>query len=239
MTILALESSAGPASVAVLRDEKILYEANLNTQTTHSQTLMPMVDEAMKITGLNMNDIDLLAVACGPGSFTGVRIGVSAVKGMAFGGGKKCLGVSTLEAMAYNLLSINGTAVCVMDARCSQVYCGIFKISDGVVTRIAPDNALSISGLKEILEGIEGDVYLVGDGAEICYKSFGGELQNVKLSPANERYQKASSVSLCAQRKILDGAEAISGGELEVIYLRLPQAERELLAKKEKENGKN
>ena len=239
MTILALESSAGPASVAVLRDGKILYESNLNTATTHSGTLMPMVSEAMRITNMQIKDVDFLAVACGPGSFTGVRIGVSAVKGMAFGGDKKCVGVSTLEAMAYNLLPVNGTAVCVMDARCAQVYCGIFKITDGAVSRIAPDNAVSVRELKETLKTLGGDIYLVGDGVELCYLSFKDDVKNVRLSPANARYQRASSVALCAEKKLENGEEAVSGSELEVKYLRLPQAERELLAKKEKDDNKS
>ena len=228
MNILAVESSAGPASVCVLSGGKILYEANANVGLTHSQTIMPMVGEAVKMSGLAVGDFDFLAVACGPGSFTGVRIGVSAVKGMALGSGKKCVGVSTLEAMAYNMICRDSTVCCVMDARCRQVYCGLFKSENGVITRISEDAAVSIDDLRETLRNIEGDVFLVGDGAEICFNVFGSEFKNVRLAPAALRFQRASSVALCAENMLKNGFNAVEGDKLDVVYLRLPQAEREL-----------
>jgi tRNA threonylcarbamoyladenosine biosynthesis protein TsaB len=234
LKILAIESSAGPASVCVLDDGKILYESYSNVGLTHSRTIMPMVDGALKMTSLCLSDVDVLAVACGPGSFTGVRIGVSAVKGMALGAEKECLGVSTLEAMAYNLLSCDCTVCSVMDARCAQVYCGLFSVKDGVVSRVMDDTAVSIDSLKEEIKKIDGTVYLVGDGADICYAQF-AELPNVKLASPQQRFQRASGVALCAKYAIENGAKTVDAADLDVVYLRLPQAERELKKKKEQE----
>lgn len=232
MKILAIESSAGPASVCIADDDKILYESYSNVGLTHSRTIMPMVEQALKLTSMTVNDMDALAVANGPGSFTGVRIGVSAVKGMALGADKECIGVSTLEAMAYNLVYCDCTVCAVMDARCAQVYCGIFSVKNGEVSRLAPDEAISIADLKEKLCEISGDIYLVGDGASLCFAQF-SELSNVKLAAPQLRFQRASGVALCAQRAIKNGTKAVDAGELDVVYLRLPQAERELKKKKE------
>lgn len=230
MKILAIESSAGPASVCISDGDKILYEVYSNVGLTHSKTIMPMVEQALKFTSMTVNDIDVLAVANGPGSFTGVRIGVSALKGIALGADKECIGVSTLEAMAYNLVYCDCTVCAVMDARCAQVYCGIFNIKNGEVSRVAPDEAISIADLKERLGEITGDIYLVGDGAGLCFAQF-GELANVKLATPQLRFQRASGVALCAQKALENGAKTLDAGELDVVYLRLPQAERELKAK--------
>ena len=236
MKILAIESSAGPASVCIADGEKILYEAYSNVGLTHSRTIMPMVEQALSLTSIGLDDIDLLAVANGPGSFTGVRIGVSAVKGMALGADKECIGVSTLEAMAYNLVYCDCTVCAVMDARCSQVYCGIFNVKNGVVSRTFPDEAISIADLRLRLGEIDGDIYLVGDGAELCFAQF-GDLPDVRLAAPQLRFQRASGVALCAKRAIDNGAKAVDAGELDVVYLRLPQAERELKKKEQKEQS--
>lgn len=233
MKILAIESSAGPASVCIADGDKILYEVYSNVGLTHSRTIMPMVEQALRFASMTVNDVDVLAVANGPGSFTGVRIGVSAVKGMALGAGKECIGVSTLEAMAYNFIACTCTVCAVMDARCSQVYCGIFNVKDGVVSRVSPDEAISIADLKEKLCEISGDIYLVGDGAQLCFAQF-SDISNVKLAAPQLRFQRASGVALCAGRAIENGTKTVDAGELDVVYLRLPQAERELKAKKDK-----
>ncbi|MBR5272169.1 MAG: tRNA (adenosine(37)-N6)-threonylcarbamoyltransferase complex dimerization subunit type 1 TsaB [Clostridia bacterium] len=234
MKILAIESSAGPASVCILDDDKILYESYSNVGLTHSRTIMPMVEQALKMTSLTVSDIDTFAVACGPGSFTGVRIGVSAVKGMALGADKGCFGVSTLEAMAYNLLNCDCTVCAVMDARCAQVYCGLFSVKDGIVSRIMPDEAVAIETLKEKIKKIDGKIFLVGDGAGVCYAQF-EDLPNVTLAAPQQRFQRASGVALCAKNAIANGEKTVDAGDLDVVYLRLPQAEREL--KKKKEQG--
>lgn len=227
MKILAVDTSATAASVAVAEENKLIGEFSINTALTHSQTLMPMVDELLKNTGLSVNDIDAVAVNAGPGSFTGVRIGVAAVKGIAFPKNLPCVSVSTLESMAYNMLG-NDCIVCsVMDARCSQVYNALFRVKGCTVTRITDDRAISLTDLKNELQNINEKVVLVGDGAVLCSKFLGEELENIMLAPFNNRIQTASSVAYSAFEKINNG-ETVKADELMPVYLRLPQAQREL-----------
>lgn len=227
MKILAVDTSATAASVAVAEENKLIGEFLINTALTHSQTLMPMVDELLKNTGLSVNDIDAVAVNAGPGSFTGVRIGVAAVKGIAFPKNLPCVSVSTLESMAYNMLG-NDCIVCsVMDARCSQVYNALFRVKGCTVTRMTDDRALSLTDLKNELQNINEKVALVGDGAVLCSKFLGEELENIMLAPFNNRIQTASSVAYAAFEKINNG-ETVKADELMPVYLRLPQAQREL-----------
>ena len=227
MKILAVDTSATAASVAVAEENKLIGEFSINTALTHSQTLMPMVDELLNNTGLSVNDIDAVAVNAGPGSFTGVRIGVAAVKGIAFPKNLPCVSVSTLESMAYNMLG-NDCVVCsVMDARCSQVYNALFRVKGCTVTRMTDDRALSLTDLKNELRNINEKVVLVGDGAVLCSKFLGEELENIMLAPFNNRIQTASSVAYAAFEKINNG-ETVKADELMPVYLRLPQAQREL-----------
>lgn len=226
MKILAVDTSATAASVAVAEENKLIGEFSINTALTHSQTLMPMVDELLKNTGLSVNDIDAAAVNAGPGSFTGVRIGVAAVKGIAFPKNLPCVSVSTLESMAYNMLG-NDCIVCsVMDARCSQVYNALFRVKGCTVTRMTDDRALSLTDLKNELQNINEKVVLVGDGAVLCSKFLGEELENIMIAPFNNRIQTASSVAYAAFEKINNG-ETVKADELMPVYLRLPQAQRE------------
>lgn len=227
MKILAVDTSATAASVAVAEENKLIGEFSINTALTHSQTLMPMVDELLKNTGLSVNDINAVAVNAGPGSFTGVRIGVAAVKGIAFPKNLPCVSVSTLESMAYNMLG-NDCVVCsVMDARCSQVYNALFRVKGYAVTRMTDDRALSLTDLKNELQNISEKVVLVGDGAVLCSEFLGSELENIMLAPFNNRIQTASSVAYAAFEKINNG-ETLTADELMPVYLRLPQAQREL-----------
>lgn len=227
MKILAVDTSATAASVAVAEENKLIGEFSINTALTHSQTLMPMVDVLLKNTGLSVNDINAVAVNAGPGSFTGVRIGVAAVKGIAFPKNLPCVSVSTLESMAYNMLG-NDCIVCsVMDARCSQVYNALFRVKGCTVTRITDDRALSLTDLKLELQNIREKVVLVGDGAVLCSEFLGSELENIMLAPFNNRIQTASSVAYAAFEKINNG-ETLTADELMPVYLRLPQAQREL-----------
>ncbi len=227
MKILAVDTPATAASVAVAEENKLIGEFSINTALTHSQTLMPMVDELLKNTGLSVNNIDAVAVNAGPGSFTGVRIGVAAVKGIAFPKNLPCVSVSTLESMAYNMLG-NDCIVCsVMDARCSQVYNALFRVKGCTVTRMTDDRALSLTDLKNELQNINEKVVLVGDGAVLCSKFLGEELENIMLAPFNNRIQTASSVVYAAFEKINNG-ETVKADELMPVYLRLPQAQREL-----------
>lgn len=224
MRILAVDTSAVCAGVAVTENGKILSECSTNTGLTHSRTLLPMIDSALKNAEIPLDSIDLFACSAGPGSFTGIRIGVAAIKGLCDSTGKKCIPVSTLEALAYNLLGEDCIAVSVMDARCNQVYCGIFLIDGNEVSRLTEDMAIKIDDLGKLLEEYE-NIIFVGDGAKLCHKALGYD-----IAPAGCEYQKGSSVCFTAE-KHLD--EAVDSKELLPVYLRLPQAERELKARQE------
>lgn len=228
MKILALDSSAKSCSAAITEDNRILGSFFINTALTHSRTLVPMIDSVMKITDTDLESIDRIAVSAGPGSFTGVRIGVSAVKGIAMPINKPCVSVSTLEAMPYNV-SDRDTIVCaVMDARCNQVYNALFDVIDGNVTRLCDDRALSIDDLGKELKTFKKSIVLVGDGAELCYNSFKELNVDLTLAAESQRFQNAVGVALASIDK-----EPISAAELMPTYLRLPQAERELKKKTE------
>lgn len=233
MKILSVDTSAVCASVAVTDDEKIISLCSTNAGLTHSRTLLPMIDSALKNSETGLSDIDCFACSVGPGSFTGIRIGVAAIKGLSDGTEKKCISVSTLEALAYNLLGQDVIACSVMDARCSQVYCAIFDVSQNCVTRLTDDEALKIDELKEKLSRYGKRIVFVGDGAELCKSRVGYE-----VAPPLLRFQNAASVGICAFRNFSKD-KLISASELMPTYLRLPQAERELKAKinnKAKEN---
>lgn len=223
MKILAVDSSAKACSAAIVEDKKVLGSFFINTALTHSQTLVPMIDAVLKNTSTDLSSVDAFAVSAGPGSFTGVRIGVVAVKGMAMPLNKPCMSVSTLEAMAYNLLNESCIVCAVMDARCNQVYNALFEISGGEINRICADRALSIDELSEELKTYDKKIVLIGDGAELCYNSYKENINNVFLAPENVRYQNAVGVAFSAFDK-----EPITAEKLMPSYLRLPQAEREL-----------
>ena len=236
MKYLVLEGSAAAASCALLEDQKVLGEFFVNIPQTHSQTLLPMAEGLLKTCGTAPGELDFFAVTRGPGSFTGLRIAIAAAKGLAMAAGKPCVGVSTLEGLARNLAGFEGTAAAVMDARCGQLYAGLFSLEGGEVIRAEEDCAVSIGELGEKLERIKKPVFLVGDGAELCYnklmetKSTGDRL---RLAPPHLRYQRAAAVGAAALAAWIRG-EALDAGELVPAYLRLPQAERELLARKGK-----
>ena len=232
-TILAVDTSATPVSCAILQDDRLLASYYAHTRSTHSQTMMPMIKHALSISGLSMNDIDALAVCNGPGSFTGVRIGVSAVKGLAFAEQKPCIEVSTLASMAegFRGLPMDSIVCCAMDARCQQVYSALFSVDvNGKLTRISNDEAISLDELKLRLAPLNKPIILVGDGAEVCYAAFGDDLPNVTLAPITARYQSAANVAVAAMYRYHDG-EVLSDEALLPTYLRLPQAERELRAR--------
>lgn len=229
MLILSVDSSASPASVCLFQDNKVLSEYYINVGLTHSQTLVAMIESMLTVTGIKSEDIDLYAVNSGPGSFTGVRIGVSAVKGMAYAQNKPCIAVSTLHSMAANFLSDNAVVCACMDARRHQVYNAVFRIHNGEIDRLCDDRAISVADLIEELKGIEEPVILVGDGAELVYNS-NKELNDVHLAPPVQRFQRASSVAVIAAGKAENG-EMISPASLMPSYLRLSQAERERMEK--------
>lgn len=228
MLILAMDSTAVAASVALLDNGAPLAAFHLNNGNTHSETLLPMAESVLRCTGKTVNDIDLFAVAAGPGSFTGVRIGVATVKGLAFGKGKPCVGVSTLEALAENLVPTGGLLCPVMNARRGQVYNALFRVENGALTRLCPDRALSVEELEAELLTYSEPVTLCGDGAEPVKNSF--TKCDVALPPLTLIEQNAVSVALCAARMAKEG-RTCTDKELKPVYLRMPQAERERLQK--------
>jgi tRNA threonylcarbamoyladenosine biosynthesis protein TsaB len=228
MKILAVDTSAVAASAAICEGETIIGEFFVNNHLTHSQTLMPMVDSLLKCCNVSTQDIDLFAVSSGPGSFTGLRIGISAIKGMAMATGKPCAGVSTLEAMAQNLLDYEGYICAVMDARCGQVYNAIFKISEKNITRMTPDRAITIDELALEIEQNEFKYFFVGDGAKMCYNILiEKNIYNISVVADTLLFQRASGVA----RVAFYSDEKFDANSLIPEYLRMPQAERELKQK--------
>ena len=224
MRILAFETSAKAASVALMEDGRLLAESYQNTGLTHSQTLLSMAQNLLTTCGLTPAEVDAAAVAAGPGSFTGIRIGVAAAKGFAWGRELPLYGVSTLEAMALSLGAMSGTVCACMDARRSQVYNALFRADAGSVTRLCEDRAISLEDLAQELKAISGPIYVVGDGAQLCCRT----LTDLPLLPVPEhrRHQRASGVALAAFRQAQDGAPC-DGAAMVPNYLRLSQAERE------------
>ena len=232
MKILALDTSATVATVAVTDDLTPLAEYTVNNKNTHSETLLPMIESVLAALSMKISDIDLFALSAGPGSFTGVRIGAATIKGLAFGSKKPCAEVSTLEALANNLLFHKGLICPVMNARRSQVYTALFRSDGKALTRLMPDSALAISELDEILAKYAEPVSLVGDGYEIT--EAGLTATATVYVPEPQRMQSALSVARVAYEKYKVG-EYKTDAELSVNYLRPSQAERER-AEKEKQN---
>lgn len=232
MKILAIDSSARSASVAVTDSGKLISECYVNAALTHSRTLMPMIDNALSQADMCINDIDAFAVNVGPGSFTGIRIGIAAVKGLAASSGKPCAGVSTLLSAAYAFADDDCIVCAAMDARCSQVYTALFECRSGEVYRLCEDKAISVSQLEnELTAYADRKIFLVGDGARLCFDTFGEKISSVRLAGENRRYQRAVGVAAAAEKNT---ALFRSASELVPVYLRPPQAERELKLKKEK-----
>lgn len=233
MLILAFETSAKAASVALHDGQKLLGESYQNTGLTHSQTLMVMAEDVLKQCGKTAADVTAVAVAEGPGSFTGVRIGVAAAKGFAWGAELPCFGLSTLEAMAENLGIYQGYVCPVMDARRSQVYNAMFYVNQGVITRVTPDRAIALADLGAELKNLSEPVFLVGDGSNLCYNTLLEEVPNLVLPPEHCMHQRAVGVALLAAKQAALGI-APGGAGLTPNYLRLSQAEREKLEKVQK-----
>ncbi len=227
MKILALDSTAVTASVALCKDSELLAEYTIRNGNTHSENLLPMIESMLHFFSLSPDDIDLFAASAGPGSFTGVRIGAATLKGLAFDTKKPCLGVSTLEALAYNLIGEEGLICPVMNARRRQVYTALFRIKDQKAERLMPDSAIAISELDELLQAYSEPIRLVGDGYEIT-KSL---LTHATLeTPERLRHQSAFSV---AQVALLSYQNGVSTADTEMFpsYLRPSQAERERAAR--------
>ena len=226
MKILAIDSTAITASCAVTEDEKLLAQSFVNVGLTHSQTLLPLIDDTLRNAKVKIESIDRFVVCAGPGSFTGVRIGVSTVKGLAFTKNVECVGVSTLDAIACSSGVFSGVICAVMDARCNQVYNALFRAANGKTERLCPDRALSIDELTEELKEYNEDILLAGDGAELCFNKMNGTIP-VTLAPQNVRFQSGFGAAIASLRDEY-ADKCVKPNDLTPIYLRLPQAEREL-----------
>ncbi len=234
MLTLAFETSAKAASVALFEENTLLGEQYQNTGLTHSQTLMVMAQSLLSQCGKAPAEVDAVAVAAGPGSFTGVRIGMAAAKGFAWGKELPLYGVSTLEAMAVGLGVFDGYVCPVMDARRSQVYNALFYVRQGGLERITPDRAISLKDLEKELKNLKKPIFLVGDGSILCYNALLKEVPELVLPSEHNLHQRAVGVGLCALAQMRQGEV----GNAEILtpnYLRLSQAEREKLAREEKE----
>ena len=230
MKILAIETSAKSVSAAVVENGVLLASAYQNMGLTHSRTLMPIVEAMLKNTGLPVQDCDAVAVAAGPGSFTGIRIGVSAAKGLAFAADKPCAAVSTLEAMARNVAHMDALVVCAMDARRNQVYNALFLAQDGVLTRQCPDRAIGLAELVEEIKNRPEPKFVVGDGAGLCYNHLLEQDVPCRMAPPQLVMQTAVGVALAAEEMAAAG-QVTTARDLVPVYLRLSQAERERLAR--------
>lgn len=229
MRILALDCSAKSVSVAIAENGNLISEGFLNIQLTHSETLMPLCEQALLNARLTLKDIDALAVTAGPGSFTGVRIGVSAVKGMCFADNKPVYPFSTLEAMALifeNGAGFNGIICGLMDARREQFYNALFKAENGKITRICEDRIITAKELEEELtEKYDGEIMLVGDGAKL-FKSIAQPSASLTLAVPSSLIQRAAGIAIKASYDDYS-ANPVSADALQPIYLRKSQAERE------------
>ncbi|MBQ9978709.1 MAG: tRNA (adenosine(37)-N6)-threonylcarbamoyltransferase complex dimerization subunit type 1 TsaB [Clostridia bacterium] len=236
MKILSLDSTAVVSTVAICENERLLAQFTINNGNTHSETLLPMIEASLKVLKLTVDDIDLFACSAGPGSFTGVRIGAATVKGLAFNKNKPCAPVSSLDALAHNLLYADGIVCPVMNARRGQLYNALFLCENGKLTRLCEDRLLSVYDLEDELFSKYADknIYLCGDGYDIAKGSF--TKVNTQSTPLLHQYQSAYSVALCA----LESAKQellTTDIELSPVYLRASQAERERLERLEKEKS--
>ena len=231
MKLLAIECSAKPVSAAVIEDGKIVSYSFSDINLTHSQTLFPIIESALKSAKLGFSDIEAIGVATGPGSFTGLRIGIAGAKGLAEPKSLKCAGVSTLLAAAYMFIGRNAVICPVLDARCAQVYNALFDLDGGCVIRLCDDRAVMIEDLVTELKKITGKkVILCGDAADAVLRA-SGDNGNITLAPKPLIMQNAIGVALCAEALISKG-DYVSAADLTPAYLKLPQAERELNLKR-------
>ena len=236
MKILALESSAAACSAALCRDGALIAQSFQNSGLTHSRTLLPMVDDMLRNCGEALNGVDVIAVAAGPGSFTGLRIGASTAKGLAWAADKPCAPCSTLESMAWPLAHLEGDLiVCAMDARRSQIYTALFWARGDGLERAAPDRALSLAELGAGLKDLPGRKIVVGDGAQLCYNALSEEVPGMVLAPLHLRAQSAWGVARAAER-LGEAGGLVPAGDLVPVYLRLSQAERERLERERHTN---
>ncbi len=228
MKILGIDSSGMVASVALVSDDIMVAEYSVNYKKTHSQTLLPMLDEIVKMAEVDLNEIDGIAVAAGPGSFTGLRIGSATVKGLGLALDKPVISVPTCHALAYNLCMSSGKIVCpIMDARRNQVYTGLYRFEDGNMQVVKNQDAMDIEALIYELNQINNPIVFLGDGVPVYKKTIEEKLTcKYSFAPAHLNRQRAGSVATLGGRYFAQGVYE-DAAEHKPVYLRKSQAERE------------
>lgn len=238
MRILAVDCATKAGGAAVLEDGRLLGCYTINSALTHSQTLLPMIDNLLKTLTLTVKDMDYIAVTVGPGSFTGIRIGVATVKGLSMGSLVPCIPVSSLEALAYNVSFTDRVIACCLDARREQVYNALFKFEKGELVRLSADRALAVDELYDELRTFEEGIIFVGDASKLCFEAYRDRL-NCIMAQSNAAYLSAAGVCLAAQDIAASCCfHPVSYNEIMPVYLRLPQAERERLERERNEKEK-
>lgn len=223
MTLLGFETSGKTASVALCREDELIAQTSVLTKLTHSQSILPIAKELVRHAGISLEEIDGIAVSDGPGSYTGLRIGISAAKALAFGLDKPCAGISTLEGLAYNLLGFDGTICPVMLARQDLLYSAMFSCDNGKIKRLCDDEIISIEDLKERLKGITGKIMLAGDYAKVFFENAG--MDKLSVAPPHLRLQNAAGICFAAFSNGLSAPE-----NLNARYLQPTKAEKDFLA---------
>ncbi len=239
MKILSLDSSGNVASVAVLDDRSLIAEYTINHKKTHSQTLLPMLDEIVRMTELDLGTIDAIAVAAGPGSFTGLRIGSATAKGLGLALKKPLIGVPTVAAMACNLWNTPGLICPIMDARRNQVYTGIYRFTDGKLETVEDQMAVGIGELITNLNGRKEPVTFLGDGVPVFENQIRETMQvPFSFAPQHQNRQRAGSVAWLGMQYYMEG-KTETAAEHRPDYLRVSQAERERAAREKKKAGED
>jgi len=233
MKIIAIDSSSLTASVAIIEDEQILAEYNINYKKTHSQTLLPMLDEIKKMTELDLDTIDAIAISKGPGSFTGLRIGSATAKGLGLALKKPIIPIGTLEGLSYNAWGISGLICPIMDARRNQVYTAIYKFENGEHITVIDQCAISIEEIVEKINELGEKVLFMGDGVPVHQDYIKNNIKTgYQFAPAHMSRQRAAAFAIPAKKYLEEGRiEAAEDHKPE--YLRLSQAERERLEREE------
>lgn len=230
MIILSVDSSSSTATCALVKEDKILGEINLNDKKEHSVILMDLIDSLLTRCNLILDDVDGFAISEGPGSFTGLRIGMATIKGLAFGSNKPCLAISTLDTLAYNVINFNGIICPIMDALRGNVYTNLYKNNNGKLEAISEANCLSIEELVSVLKEKNEPVIFLGDGV-VKHKDYLLEnLNNLSFAPLNSNYPKASSLGELALQ-LFNSNVTQDLNKIAPVYLRKSQAEREYEAR--------
>ena len=230
MIILSVDSSSSTATCALVKEDKILGEINLNDKKEHSVILMDLIDSLLSRCNLTLDDVDGFAISEGPGSFTGLRIGMATIKGLAFRSNKPCLAISTLDTLAYNVINFNGIICPIMDALRGNVYTNLYKNNNGKLEAISEANCLSIEELVSILKEKNEPIIFLGDGL-VKHKDYLLEnLNNLSFAPLNSNYPKASSLGELALQ-LFNSGETQELNKIAPVYLRKSQAEREYEAR--------